>query len=100
MINVAVVGFGVVGSGVVELLDKNNRLFSKKIGQEIACKYILDIREFPDSPYADKFVKDFSVIENDPEINVVVETVGGATFAYDYTKRAAMVSGGKADRIT
>ena len=90
MINVAVVGFGVVGSGVVELLDKNNRLFSKKIGQEIACKYILDIREFPDSPYADKFVKDFSVIENDPEINVVVETVGGATYAYDYTKRALL----------
>ena len=88
MINVAVVGFGVVGSGVVELLDKNNRLFSKKIGQEITCKYILDIREFPGSPYADKFVKDFSVIENDPEINIVVETVGGATFAYEYTKRA------------
>ncbi len=93
MINVAVVGFGVVGSGVVELLDKNNRLFSKKLGQDISCKYILDIRKFPDSPYASKFVSDFSVIENDPEINIVVETVGGATFAYEYTKRA--LSAGK-----
>lgn len=90
MINVAVVGFGVVGSGVVELLDKNNRLFSKKIGQDIACKYILDIKEFPNSPYADKFVHDFSIIEHDPDINVVVETVGGVTFAYDYTKRALL----------
>jgi len=88
MINVAVLGFGTVGSGVVELIDMNKGHIAAKLENELNVKYILDIRDFPDSPYKDKFVKDFSIIENDPEIKVVAEVIGGATFAYDYTVRA------------
>lgn len=88
MINVAVLGFGTVGSGVVELIDMNNLHITNKLEDTLNVKYILDIRDFSDSPYKDKFVKDFSVIENDPEIKVVAEVIGGATFAYDYTVRA------------
>ena len=88
MINVAVLGFGTVGSGVVELIDMNKNHIAAKLENELNVKYILDIRDFSDSPYKDKFVKDFSVIENDPEIKVVAEVIGGATFAYDYTVRA------------
>lgn len=88
MINVAVLGFGTVGSGVVELIDMNKNHIGAKLEDELNVKYILDIRDFPDSPYKDKFVKDFSIIENDPEIKVVAEVIGGATFAYDYTLRA------------
>ena len=88
MINVAVLGFGTVGSGVVELIDMNKDHISSKLENRLNVKYILDIRDFPDSPYKDKFVKDFSIIENDPEIKVVAEVIGGATFAYDYTVRA------------
>ena len=88
MVGVAVIGYGVVGSGVVELLDKNNKLFEKKAGQTVECKYILDIRDFPGDKYESKHIKDFNIIINDPEIQVVVETVGGATFAYEYTKKA------------
>jgi len=90
MINIAVMGYGVVGSGVVELLDKNSRLFTKKTGQDINCKYILDIRDFPGDPYSDKLIKDFSIIENDPEVSIVAETIGGAKIAYEFTKRALL----------
>lgn len=85
--NVAVIGYGVVGSGTVELFEKNREQIKKKIGRDTDIKYILDLRDFPDSPYADRMVKDFEVILNDPEIEVVAEVVGGKTFAYDYTKR-------------
>lgn len=88
MVNVAVLGFGTVGSGVVELIEMNKVHIAQKLEQELNVKYILDIRSFPDSPYADKFVKDFSIIENDPEIKVVAEVIGGCSFAYDYTVRA------------
>lgn len=88
MVNVAVLGFGVVGSGVVELISENNSLIAKKIGDEVRVKYILDIREFPDSPFADRFVKDFAVIEEDPEVQVVVETIGGVGAAREFTERA------------
>ena len=85
--NVAVIGYGVVGSGTVELFEKNLDSIRKKIGRDTDIKYILDLRDFPDSPYADRMVKDFEVILNDPDIEVVAEVVGGKTFAYDYTKR-------------
>lgn len=85
---VAVLGFGTVGSGVVELIYKNHDSIVKKSMQDsLELKYILDIREFPDSPYKDKFVKDFNIILNDPEVQIVVETMGGATFAYDCVKK-------------
>lgn len=88
MVKVAILGFGTVGSGVAEVLTKNNELINKRLGGAIQLKYILDLKEFPDSPFGDKIVHDFSVIENDPEINIVVETMGGATTALDFTRRA------------
>jgi homoserine dehydrogenase len=88
MIQVAILGFGTVGSGVAEVIEENNAHISEKVAQELHLKYILDVRDFPDSPFADRFVKDFSVIEADPEVDVVVETIGGATIAYEFTKRA------------
>ncbi len=84
---IAVMGFGVVGSGTVELLDKNKDVIKNRCGQEIEVKYILDLRDFPDSPYKNKLTKSFDDILNDPEITVVAELMGGKTFAYDYTKR-------------
>ena len=88
MVNVAILGFGVVGSGVAEVLTKNGDHIDKKVDNLIRLKYILDVRDFPDSPFADKFVKDFSVIEDDPNVNIVVETIGGARAAKEFTERA------------
>lgn len=88
MVNVAILGFGTVGSGVAEVLTGHEQSISAKAKEIIHLKYILDVRDFPASPFADKFVKDFSVIEQDPEVDIVVETIGGATVALDFTKRA------------
>ena len=88
MVNVAILGFGTVGSGVAEVLTKNGGLIDLRVNDLVRLKYILDVRDFPDSPYADCFVKDFSVIEQDPEVNIVVETIGGATIALEFTTRA------------
>ncbi len=88
MVKVAILGFGTVGSGVAEVLTKNNDSIARRTNDLIQLKYILDVREFPDSPFADKFVKDFSEIENDPEVDIVVETIGGATIAKEFTERA------------
>jgi len=87
MIKIAVLGFGIVGSGVVYVLDKNADRISQNAGQEIEVKYILDIREFPDSPYKHLIAEDFETIINDPEIAVVVEVIGGADAALTYTRR-------------
>ena len=73
MVKVAILGFGVVGSGVAEVITGNGAGISKKADDLVELKYILDVRDFPDSPFAQNFVKDFAVIENDPEVNVVVE---------------------------
>ena len=88
MVNVAIRGFGVVGSGVAEVLATNGPHIDKKVDDLIRLKYILDVRDFPDSPFADKVIHDFSIIENDPEVNIVVETIGGAKVALDFTRRA------------
>ena len=88
MVNVAILGFGVVGSGVAEVLATNGPHIDKKVDDLIRSKYILDVRDFPDSPFADKVIHDFSIIENDPEVNIVVETIGGAKVALDFTRRA------------
>ena len=88
MINVAILGFGTVGSGVAEVLTRNQDAIDARVGQPVRLKYIVDIRDFPDSPFADRFVKDFAVVESDPEINVVVETIGGAKIAREFTTRA------------
>ncbi len=88
MVNVAILGFGTVGSGVAEVLTTNGGLIDQRTHDLVRLKYILDVRDFNDSPYKDCFVKDFSVIENDPEVDIVVETIGGATVALDFTTRA------------
>ncbi len=79
MIQIAILGFGVVGSGVAEVIRRNNGPIAQRAGAGFEVKYILDVRDFPDSPYAGKFVKDFAVIEQDPEVEVVVETIGAET---------------------
>lgn len=91
MIQVAVMGYGTVGSGVVEVIEKNKEEINKKSGEDINIKYILDLREFPGDPYADKVVHDVELILNDPEIKIICETMGGLKPAYDFTKRALLV---------
>ena len=88
MVNVAILGFGTVGSGVADVLTRNSAVIDQRVDGLVRLKYILDVRDFPDSPYKDLFVKDFSVIEQDPEVDVVVETIGGAKVALDFTQRA------------
>lgn len=88
MAKIAVLGYGVVGSGTVEVFYKNKESLEKKAGQELDIKYILDLRDFPDSPYKDKFVKDFDVILKDDEVSVVAEVIGGLKPAFDFVKSA------------
>ena len=88
MVKTAILGFGVVGSGVAEVLSGTGNGVSRRPDSLIEVKYILDVRKFPDSPFAGLFVDDFSVIEQDPEITVVVETIGGMGPALDFTERA------------
>ncbi|MCI8914510.1 MAG: homoserine dehydrogenase [Lawsonibacter sp.] len=88
MVNVAILGFGTVGSGVAEVLTTNGGLIDNRVRDLVRLKYILDVRDFPDSPYKDCFVKDFAVIESDPEVDIVVETIGGAKIALEFTARA------------
>ncbi len=87
MVQVAVMGYGVVGSGVVEVLTTHKDSIAKRAKEEINIKYILDIRDFPGSPFADKFTKSFDEILNDEEVKVVAEVMGGVNPAYDFTKR-------------
>ena len=87
MVQIAVMGYGVVGSGVVEVLTTHTDHIAKRAKEEIGIKYILDLREFPDSPFADKFTKSFDDIVNDPEVRVVVEVMGGLHPAFEYTMR-------------
>ena len=92
MIRVAVLGYGTVGSGVVEIIEKNKKEISERSSDEVGVKYILDLREFPGDPYEDKVVHDFDIIVNDPEVDIVVETLGGVDIAYKYTKEALLRS--------
>lgn len=88
MVKVAVMGYGTVGSGVVEVIEKNKDMIQKKAGQEIEVAYILDLREFPGDPYEAKLVHDVNVIMEDPEVKIVCETMGGTGAAYKFTKAA------------
>ena len=92
MINVAIMGHGVVGSGVAEILHNFSDRVAEKAQEEINVKYILDLRDFDGLPYSDKFIKDFNTILNDRDIKIVVEVMGGCTFAYDYVK-ACLLAG-------
>ena len=88
MIKIAVLGYGTVGSGVVKVLNTNAGVIAKRAGQEVGVKYVLDLRDFPDDPVQSKVVHDFNVIVEDPEIDIVVETMGGTKPAYEFVKRS------------
>ena len=90
MINVAILGFGVVGSGVADVLTQNSKIIENKVGQKVNIKYILDLRDFPDSPFAHLVVHDFNTILNDPEVDIVAEMMGGSHPAYDFSKAALL----------
>lgn len=85
---VAILGCGVVGRGTVDLLVKNAEIMAARAGQPVTVKYILERRDLPDFPYADKLVRDFDVIVSDPEVDVVIEAMGGSHPAYDFSLRA------------
>ena len=86
MVNVAILGFGVVGSGAAQVLADNAAVIEKNLGERVAVKRVLDLREFPDSPFGHLVTHDFNDILNDPEITVVAEMMGGSHPAYDFTK--------------
>lgn len=93
MIKVAVMGYGTIGSGVVEVLDINRDSIAKRAGDSIEVKYVLDLRDFPGEPIQEKIVHDYKAIADDAEVNIVVETMGGVEPAYTFVK--AMLAAGK-----
>ncbi|MBQ9383481.1 MAG: homoserine dehydrogenase [Ruminiclostridium sp.] len=88
MKKIAVLGYGVVGSGTVEVFYRNKAALEKKAGDELDIKYILEVRDCPDERYRDKFTKNFDDILNDPEVKVVAEVIGGLKYSYGYVKSA------------
>ena len=93
MVKVAVMGYGTIGSGVVEILEQNKQRIKKTSGEDVEVKYVLDLREFEGDPIQSKIVHDYKVIAEDPEISVVVETMGGVEPAFTFVK--AMLEAGK-----
>ena len=87
MVNIAVMGYGTVGSGVVEVVNTNGARINQRIGEELNIKYVLDLRDFPEDPVQEKIVHDFETIINDDEIKIVVEVMGGIEPAYTFVKR-------------
>ena len=88
MINIAIFGFGEVGGGTAEVLTENASLIASRVGEPINIKYILDLRDFPDSPFRDCVVHDIDVILNDPEVKICAELMGGSHPAYEFSVRA------------
>lgn len=88
MKNVGILGFGVVGSGVAEVIAMNHDKIASHVGEVIQVKRVLDLREFPDSPFASLITHDVDEFFGDSDISIVVETIGGARIAYEFTKRA------------
>ena len=86
MISIALLGFGCVGSGTAEVLTENKKIIEERLGCEYQIKYILDLREFPDSPFGNLVVHDFNIILNDKDVTIVAEMMGGSHPAYDFTK--------------
>ena len=95
MAKIAIMGFGTVGSGVLEVCRRNAASIARRAGEPVEVKYILDVRDFSDSPDAALFTKSIDTILNDPEVRVVVETIGGTKFAYV----CAAVSGKRPQRL-
>ncbi len=90
MVNIAVLGYGTVGSGVVEVIHTNLESINTKAGNTIQIKYVLDLREFPGDPVEKVLVHDFDTILNDPEVRIVVEVMGGIEPAYTFVKKALL----------
>lgn len=88
MIQAAVLGYGTVGSGVVEVIEKNADMVGRNAGEEIHVKYILDLRDFPGDPHEKEVIHDFKQIIEDDEVKIVCETMGGVGAAYEFTKQA------------
>ncbi len=88
MINIAVMGYGTVGSGVVEVINTNGAGIGERIGEELYVKYVLDLRDFPGDPVQEKIIHDFETIINDDEVKIVVEVMGGIEPAYTFVKRS------------
>lgn len=90
---VAIMGYGTIGSGVAEVLEVNKDVIAKRVGEPLELKYVLDLRDFEGDPIADKIVHDYKTIVEDPEVDIVVETMGGVEPAYTFVK--AMLEAGK-----
>ena len=93
MIKIAVMGYGTIGSGVVEVLETNRDSIAKRVGEEVEVKYVLDLRNFPGDPIEKKIVHDYKDITADEEVKIVVETMGGVEPAFTFVK--AMLEAGK-----
>ena len=91
MVNIAVMGYGTVGSGVVEVLERNKKIITQRAADEINVKYVLDLRDFPGDPVQEKIIHDFEIIINDPEIRIVVEVMGGIEPAYTFVNTRSRV---------
>lgn len=85
MVNIAILGFGVIGNGVADIISQNYELIKKQINSDINIKYIVDVRDFIGHKYEDKFIKDFDIVLNDPEVSVVLEMIGGSHPAYEFS---------------
>lgn len=90
MINIGVLGYGTVGSGVVEVLNTNQESINKRANEEINIKYVLDLRDFPEDPIQEKIVHDFNTILNDDDVKIIVEVMGGVEPAYTFVKSALL----------
>lgn len=90
MVNIAVLGYGTVGSGVVEVIKTNQEIVNKRSGKDINIKYVLDLRDFPGDPVENILVHDYEVIAQDPEVDIVVEVMGGVEPAYTFVKKALL----------
>lgn len=90
MVNIAVLGYGTVGSGVVEVINTNHDSINKRAGKEINVKYVLDLRDFEGDPIQEILVHDYDIILKDSEVDIVVEVMGGVEPAYTFTKQALL----------
>ena len=88
MVKIAVLGYGTVGSGVVEVLRTNQKVIDERLGEELRIKYVLDLRDFPDDPVQELITHDFEDVVNDDEVKIVVEVMGGIEPAYTFVKRS------------
>ncbi|MBE6696377.1 MAG: homoserine dehydrogenase [Ruminococcaceae bacterium] len=88
MVHIAILGLGVVGSGTADLITQNKDLIKERFGEEVNIKYILDIKDKPESPYSDKIIHDYNVILEDPEVTVVAEVMGGSHPAFEFSMQA------------